>query len=107
MTPAPQPIAVLGDTVMLAAMLLGCRYLILGLFGASGWAGWTALWLRRVALVSVLLLGLRLFTIAANRPDIAGIVSAIAVAILVAGGLLLVADHWIVRVLPSIRRRGQ
>jgi hypothetical protein len=97
----------MGDTVMLAAILLGGRYLILSALGASGWAGWTARWLRRLALVSVLLLGLRLFTIAAYRPDIAGIVSAIAAAILLAGVLLMVADHWIVRFLPMTRRRGR
>jgi hypothetical protein len=102
---APQPIAVLGDTVMFTALVLGLRYLILATLGAAGRAGWAARWLRRIALVAVLLLGLRLASIATMRPDIAGVVWSIAAAVLLAGAALMVADHWIVRLIPAPRRR--
>ncbi|NML06992.1 hypothetical protein [Sphingomonas sp. G-3-2-10] len=104
--PATEPIAVLGDTLMLVAALLAARWAIVAAKGAEGWSGWVAIWLRRVAVVSILLLALRLVTIAANRPEIAAPVSGFIAMILFGGIAALVADHWIVRLIETRARRS-
>jgi hypothetical protein len=104
--PATEPIAVLGDTLMLVAALLAARWAIVAAKGQSGWAGWVAIWLRRIAIVSILLLSLRLVTIAANRPEIAGPVSGFIAMILLGGVAALVVDHWTVRLIETRTRRS-
>lgn len=104
--PATEPIAVLGDTLMLVASLLGGRWAIVAAKGEAGWPGWIAIWLRRIAIVSILLLALRLVTIAANRPEIAGPVSGFVAMILLGCIAALVADHWIVRLIEARVRRS-
>ena len=95
MTPHPQPVIALGDTLTLTAILLGARYLLLVLAGSRGWAKWIALWLRRIMIAAVLLPVARLAEIAVARPAIAGILAGVAVAILAAGALALVLDRWV------------
>lgn len=104
--PATEPIAVLGDTLMLVAALLAARWAIVAAKGSAGWAGWVAVWLRRIAVVSILLLTLRLVTIAANRPEIAGPVSGFIAMILLGSIFMMVADHWIVRLIETRVRRS-
>ncbi|MDF7775147.1 hypothetical protein P1X14_07805 [Sphingomonas sp. AOB5] len=103
--PTLQPIAVFGDTLMLVAALMAARYAIVALRGELGWWGWSATWLRRVSAVAVLILALRLASIAAARPEIAGQVSGFALVTLLAGAALIAADHWITRLVST--RSGQ
>jgi hypothetical protein len=69
----------------------------------GGW-GLAAAWLRRIAIVAILLVVLRLASIAAARPDIAAPVAGIAGAVLLGGILLVGADRWATRLLTA--RRG-
>lgn len=103
---APQPIAVFGDTVMIVAALFAGRYLIVALRGETRWGKIAASWMRRIAVVAVILLVLRLISIAVIRPEIAVPVLWVALAILAAGAAILIIDRIVMDALwPMVRRR--
>ena len=96
-------IAALGDTLTLVSALMVARYALVAMRGDDGGWGLAAAWLRRIAIVAILLVVLRLGSIAAARPDIAAPVAAIAAAILLSGILLIVLDRWATRLLTASR----
>ena len=103
---SPQPIAVFGDTVTLVVALFAARYLVVTLIGEAGWAGFAVRWSRRIAVVAMILLVLRLASIAVARPEIAGPILWVTVAIVAASGAILMADKIFMDVLaPWSRRR--
>jgi hypothetical protein len=103
---APQPIAVFGDTVMLVTGLFAVRYAVVASLGEAGWAGFTVRWSRRIAVVAMILLVLRLASIAVIRTEIAVPILWVTIAIVAAGGAILMADKIIMDVLaPWARRR--
>ena len=103
---APQPIIAFGDTVTLVAALFAARYLTVALWGEGGWAGFVARWSRRVAAMAMILLVLRLISIAMGRPEIAAPVLWVTVSILAASAAVLMADTILMGVLaPWVRRR--
>ena len=104
--PAPQPIAVFGDTLSVVIALLALRYLLLAWRGDRNWARITATWLRRFAIVAVLLFVLRLASIAVERPEVAKPVTAMIIAFLSGGAALLMLDRIVARTITARRRRG-
>lgn len=103
---APQPIAVFGDTVTFVVALFAARYLVVALLGEAGWAGFVARWARRIAVVAMILLVLRLASIAVARPEIAVPILWVILSIVAATGAALMADNIIMTVLaPWARRR--
>lgn len=101
---APQPIAVFGDTVTLVVTLFAARFLIVGLRDEGRWARLAATWMRRIAVVAMILLVLRLISIAVMRPEIAGPVLWVVVAILAASAAMLMVDHIVTDALRARRR---
>jgi phosphatidylglycerophosphate synthase len=103
---APQPIVAFGDTVTLVAALFAVRYLVVTVWGERGWAGFAARWSRRIAVMAMILLVLRLISIAMGRPEIAAPILWVTVSILASSGAVLMADTIIMRFLaPWARRR--
>jgi len=104
----PQPIAVFGDTVMIVIALMAARYLIVLLRGERRWAQFAVRWMRRIAVVAVVLLVLRLASIAVMRPEIAGPVGWVTLAIVAAGAAILMIDHIVMGTIrPLARQRRQ
>ncbi|MCW3846217.1 hypothetical protein OF829_03130 [Sphingomonas sp. LB-2] len=105
---APQPIVAFGDSVMLITALFAARYLVVALAGEAGWAGFAVRWARRIAVVAMILLALRLISIAVGRPEIATPVLWVTVSILAASAAVLMVDTILMGVLaPWARRRRQ
>jgi len=102
----PQPIAVFGDTVTIVVTLLAARFVIVAVWGEMRWAKIAVRWMRRIAVVSMILLVLRLISIAIGQPAIATPVLWITVAILAASAAVLMVDHIVMDALVS-RRRGR
>jgi hypothetical protein len=103
---APQPIAVFGDTVMIVTALMAGRYLLVAVRGEARWAGVAARWMRRIAIVAVILLLLRLASIGVMRPEIAGPIAWLSLAILAAGAAILMVDHILMDAIrPWVKRR--
>jgi len=102
---APQPIAVFGDTVTIVVALLAARGLVAAGWGEARWARVAAAWMRRVAVVAMILLVLRLISIAVARPEIAAPILWLTVAILAAGAAVLMVDHIVMDAIGSRRRR--
>ena len=103
---APQPIAVFGDTVMIVSALMAGRYLLMAVRSETKWASIASTWMRRVAIVAVILLLLRLASIAVMRPEIAAPIAWLSLAILAAGAAILMADHILMAAIrPWARRR--
>lgn len=98
---ASEPIAALGDTLTLVSALMVARYALIAMRGDHGGWGLAAAWLRRIAIVAILLVVLRLASIAAARPDIAAPVAGIAGAVLLGGILLVIVDRWATRLLTA------
>lgn len=101
----PQPIAVFGDTVMVVTALMAGRYLLIGLRSETRWAQIAARWMRRIAIVAVILLVLRLASIAVARPEIASPIAWVCLAIVAAGTAILMIDHILMGLIPLRRRR--
>lgn len=103
---APQPIAVFGDTVMIVTALMAGRYLLVAVRGEARWARIASVWMRRIAIVAVILLLLRLASIAVMRPEIAAPIAWLSLAILAAGAAILMVDHILMGAIrPWARRR--
>lgn len=102
---APQPIAVFGDTVTIVTALMAGRYLLVALRGETRWARIAAGWMRRIAIVAVILLLLRLASIAVMRPEIASPIAWLSLAILAAGAAILMVDHILMGVIRPRSRR--
>ena len=104
--PASQPIAVFGDTLTITVALLVLRYVLLATQGDRGWARFAATWLRRIAIVAVLLFVLRLASIAVERPEVAKPVTALIIAFLSGGAAILMLDRIIARAITARGRRA-
>ena len=102
---APQPIAVFGDTVTIVAALMAGRYLLVMLRGETRWARIAARWMRRVAIVAVILLLLRLASIGVMRPEIGGPIAWLILAIAAAGAAILMIDHILMGAIRPLGRR--
>ncbi|MCW3836619.1 hypothetical protein ACFQ1E_09645 [Sphingomonas canadensis] len=102
---APAPVAVLGDTLTFTVALFAARYLLLWRLGHMPRARWAARWVRRIAVVVILLPVLRLFSLTGMRPEAAGQLWGLGLMLLGAGGLALVADAWIEQQLLARPRR--
>ena len=103
--PAPQPIAVFGDTATLVVALFAARFLIVGLRAEGRWMSFAATWMRRIAIVAMILLVLRLISIAVMRPEIAAPVLWVTVSILAASAAMLMVDHIVTDALRARRRQ--
>lgn len=104
---APQPIAVFGDTVMIVTALMASRYLIVLLRGERRWAQFAVRWMRRIAVVAVILLVLRLISIALMRPEICAPILWVTLAIVAAGAAILMIDHIVMGAIRPLARRGR
>lgn len=102
---ASGPVIALGDTLSFTVALLAARYLLLWRFGGMPRALWAARWVRRIAMVVVLLPVLRLFTLTAYRPEVAGQLWGVGLMMIGAGGIVLMADSRIEAMLLARRRR--
>jgi hypothetical protein len=103
---APQPIVAFGDSVMLVTALFAARYLVVAVCGDARRARVLARWMRRVAMVAMILLVLRLVSIAVARPEIAAPVLWVTLSIVAAGGAILMADTIVMTALaPWVSRR--
>lgn len=105
MSPAPTPVAALGDTLTLTLVLLAVRYLLLWRLGALPSVRGAAKWVGRIAAVTVILPALRLISLTAQRPDVALQLWGFGLAIFAVGALALAADIWIVRRIGAERSR--
>ncbi len=105
MSPVPPPVAALGDTLTLTLALLAIRYLLLWRLGALPRARWAADWVRRIAAVVVILPAIRLFSLTGYRPDAAMELWGVGLMILGAGGLAMMADIRVARMLLDRRQR--
>ena len=104
---APQPIAVFGDTVMIVTALMAGRYLLVALRGETRWGRIAASWMRRIAIVAVILLLLRLASIGVMRPEIATPIAWLTLAILAAGAAILMVDHILMGLIRPWTKRNR
>lgn len=102
----PQPVAVFGDTVTIVVALFAARLWIAAMWGEVRWARIATRWMRRIAIVSVILLVLRLISVAVGQPAIATPILWVTVAIVAASAAVLMVDHIVMDILLS-RRRGR
>jgi TRAP-type mannitol/chloroaromatic compound transport system permease large subunit len=99
-----EPNAALIDAAVLVFGLLAIRHLLLARLGRRRWAHWIARWLRRGAIVGIIVPSLRLMTLAVHADEGVAVLWGAALAILVLGGLVIFFDamlalHW----MPSPR----
>ena len=92
-------------TVAIVTALFAGRYLLVALRGEARWAVVAARWMRRVAIVAVILLLLRLASIGVMRPEIGGPIAWLVLAILAAGAAILMIDHILIGAIRPLARR--
>lgn len=97
MNEADQLVAPLTDTLVLALLLFAVRLLLVWIG-----RGWAARWVARVLALVVLIPAIRLFVLAFERPEMAGLLTGLGAGFLLLGGFLLAIDRLVT---PWLTRR--